>query len=252
MADSNLFYGIGLPYLKLGKKAIQGKLIVVEGADCSGRSTQVALLRSWLEANGHAVLDTGLRRSGLVGEAIDEAKKGHTLGKNTLSLLYATDLADQLENNIIPALKAGYIVLADRYIFTLMVRDLVRGADREWLKELFGFALIPDHIFYMSVDTEVLLHRALLKYGHLDYWESGMDVCLSSDMFDSFTKYQSQLKAEFDQLASEYGFDVVDGSKSAEEIQVYMREKIAGLLDGSKNSGRKAAPAARSGSPKAK
>ena len=242
MADSSLFYGIGLPYLKLSKKAIKGKLIVIEGADCSGRSTQVTMLKAWLEANGHAVLDTGLRRSGLVGEAIDEAKKGHTLGKNTLSLLYATDLADQVENNIIPALKAGFIVLADRYIFTLIVRDMVRGADRDWLKELFGFALVPDHIFYMSVDSDVLLHRALLKYGHLDYWESGMDVCLSSDMFDSFTKYQSQIKDEFDELAKEYGFDVVDGSKSAEEIHVHMRDKVTGLLSDNRKPAAKNAP----------
>jgi len=252
MADASLFYGIGLPYLKLSKKAIQGKLFVIEGADCSGRSTQVAMLKAWLEANGHAVLDTGLRRSGLVGEAIDEAKKGHTLGKNTLSLLYATDLADQLENNIIPALKAGYIVLADRYIFTLIVRDMVRGADREWLKELFGFALVPDHIFYMSVDSDVLLHRALLKYGHLDYWESGMDVCLSSDMFDSFTKYQSQLKDEFDELATEFGFDVVDGSKSAEEIHVYMRERVTGLLEDHRPSAAKKAPVTSTGKAKGK
>ena len=157
----NLYYGIGLPYLKFDRKTLQGKLIVIEGADCSGRSTQVAMLKEWLESNGHAVLDTGLRRSGLVGEAIEEAKKGHTLGKKTMSLLYATDFADQLENKIIPGMKAGYIVLADRYFFTLMVRDMIRGADKEWLKELFGFALVPDHIFYMSVDPDILLHRAL-------------------------------------------------------------------------------------------
>lgn len=227
---TNTFYGIGLPYLKLGKKSLQGKLIVIEGADCSGRSTQVAMLKAWLEANGHAVLDTGLRRSELVSAAIDEAKKGHTLGKNTLSLLYATDMADELENKIIPALKAGFIVLADRYIFTLMVRDLVRGADKEWLKELFGYALVPDYIFYMNVDPEVLLHRALLKYGHLDYWESGMDVCLSSDMFESFTKYQSALKDEFDGLATEYGFDVIDGTKSPNEIHEYMRYKMTEII----------------------
>jgi dTMP kinase len=226
----DLFYGIGLPYLKLSQKSIEGKLIVIEGADCSGRSTQVALLKSWLEANGHAVLDTGLRRSDLVSEAIDEAKKGHTLGKNTLSLLYSTDFADQLENKIIPALKAGFIVLADRYIFTLMVRDLVRGANKDQLKELFGFALVPDYIFYMNVDPEMLLHRALLKYGHLDYWESGMDVGLSSDMFESFTRYQSELKKEYDGLAGEYGFDVVDGTRSVQEIHEYMRYKVDELL----------------------
>jgi dTMP kinase len=229
MAD-NTFYGIGLPYLKLGKESLQGKLIVIEGADCSGRSTQVAMLKAWLEAGGHAVLDTGLRRSDLVSTDIDEAKKGHTLGKNTLSLLYATDMADQLENKIIPALKAGFIVLADRYVFTLMVRDLVRGADKEWLKELFSFALVPDYIFYMRVDPDALLHRALLKYGHLDYWESGMDVCLSSDMFESFSRYQGALKDEFDRLAAEYGFDVVDGAKNPVEIHEYMRSRVAEVI----------------------
>jgi dTMP kinase len=241
-----IFYGIGIPYLKLNAKSLTGKLIVVEGADCSGRSTQVAMLKAWLEAGGHAVLDTGLRRSDLVSEAIDEAKKGHTLGKNTLSLLYATDFADQLENKITPALKAGFIVLADRYIFTLMVRDLARGADKEWLKELFGFALVPDYIFYMNVDPEVLLHRALLKYGQLDYWESGMDVCLSSDMFESFIKYQNELKDAFDHLAVEYGFDVVDGSKCPDEINEYMRLKVGELLKAPKAPAvKKRAPAAK-------
>jgi len=227
---ANLYYGIGLPYLKLDRADLQGKLIIVEGADCSGRSSQIALLKVWLEANGHAVMDTGLRRSGLVGEAIEEAKQGHTLGKKTMSLLYATDLADQLENKIIPALKAGFVVLADRYIFTLMVRDLARGADKQWLKELFGFALVPDLVFYLSVEPDTLLHRALVKYGSLDYWESGMDICLSSDMFDSFRQYQAELKAEFDHLALDYGFDVIDGEKSPDEIQAYLRGKISGIL----------------------
>jgi dTMP kinase len=227
---ANQYYGIGLPYLKLDPAELQGKLIIVEGADCSGRSSQIAMLKVWLEANGHAVMDTGLRRSGLVGEAIEEAKQGHTLGKKTMSLLYATDLADQLENKIIPALKAGFVVLADRYIFTLMVRDLARGADKQWLKELFGFALVPDLVFYLSVEPDTLLHRALVKYGSLDYWESGMDICLSSDMFDSFLKYQARLKGEFDELAGEYGFGVVDGEKNPDDIQAYLREKIGEKL----------------------
>jgi dTMP kinase len=147
-----------------------------------------------------------------------------------MSLLYATDLADQLENKIIPALKAGFVVLADRYIFTLMVRDLARGADKQWLKELFGFALVPDLVFYLSVEPDTLLHRALVKYGSLDYWESGMDICLSSDMFDSFLKYQARLKGEFDELAGEYGFGVVDGEKNPDDIQAYLREKIGEIL----------------------
>ena len=142
-----LFYGKGLPYLQLNE--LPGKLIVIEGADCSGRSTQISMLKDWLETEGHAVLDTGLKRSTLIGNVIFEAKKGNILGKKTLSLLYSTDFADQLENKIIPALSAGFVVLADRYIFTLMARDFVRGASREWLMELFGFALILTWYFIL-------------------------------------------------------------------------------------------------------
>ncbi len=224
-----LFYGKGLPYLTLNN--LPGKLIVIEGPDCSGRSTHISMLRNWLEAKGHAVLDTGLKRSTLVGNVIMEAKKGNILGKTTLSLLYCTDFADQLENKIIPALSAGYIVLADRYIFTLMARDIVRGASKEWLRELFGFALIPDMIFYISVDPDILLHRAFVKYGHLDYWESGMDLYLSSDMFDSFKKYHTLLKKEYEYMSGEYNFIVVDGKESIDKVQAQFRKKIGELLE---------------------
>lgn len=224
-----IFYGKGLPYLTVND--LPGKLIVVEGPDCSGRSTHISMLKGWLESKGHAVLDTGLKRSTLVGNVIMEAKKGNILGKTTLSLLYCTDFADQLENKIIPALSAGYIVLADRYIFTLMARDFVRGAGKEWLKELFGFALKPDMIFYISTDTDILLHRAFAKYGHLDYWESGMDLYLSSDMFDSFKKYQTMLKKEYEQMAGEYNFIVLDGKESIDKVQTQFRRKMSELLE---------------------
>jgi dTMP kinase len=223
------FYGKGLPYLTLNN--FPGKLIVIEGPDCSGRSTHISLLRGWLEAKGHAVLDTGLKRSTLVGNVIMEAKKGNILGKTTLSLLYCTDFADQLENKIIPALNAGYIVLADRYIFTLMARDIVRGASKEWLRELFGFALKPDMIFYISVDPDTLLHRAFAKYGHLDYWESGMDLYLSSDMFDSFKKYHTLLKKEYENMANEYNFLVVDGKENVDKVQTQFRKMVGELLE---------------------
>lgn len=224
-----LFYGKGLPYLTLNE--FPGKLVVIEGPDCSGRSTHITMLKNWLEAKGHAVLDTGLKRSTLVGNVIMEAKKGHILGKTTQSLLYCTDFADQLENKIIPALSAGYIVLADRYIFTLMARDIVRGASKEWLRELFGFALIPDIIFYISVGPEILLHRTFANYGHLDYWESGMDLYLSSDMFDSFKKYHTLLKKEYEQMAGEYNFIVVDGKESIDKVQTQFRRKMSELLE---------------------
>jgi dTMP kinase len=224
-----LFFGKGLPYLTLDN--LPGKLIVIEGPDCSGRSTQISLLKEWLEAKGHAVLDTGLKRSTLVGNVIMEAKKGNILGKTTLSLLYSTDFADQLENKIIPALTAGYIVLADRYIFTLMARDIVRGASKEWLVKLFGFALVPDLTFYLNLEPETLLHRAFAKYGHLDYWESGMDIYLSSDMLESFKKYHALLKKEYEILANEYGFIVLNGKEGVDKIQANLRKKVAEYLE---------------------
>lgn len=228
MKDS-LFYGTGLPYLTLGD--FPGKLIVIEGPDCSGRSTHITLLKDWLEAKGHAVLNTGLKRSTLVGNVIMEAKQGNILGKTTLSLLYCTDFADQLENKIIPALSSGYIVLADRYIFTLMARDIVRGASKEWLKELFGFALIPDMIFYLNLDPDTLLHRTFAKYGHLDYWESGMDIQLSSDMFESFKKYHTLLKREYDELSAEYNFIRIHAKDSVDKVQSQLRKQISDFLE---------------------
>ncbi|MCX7920778.1 MAG: dTMP kinase [Clostridia bacterium] len=223
-----LFYEKGLPYLTLND--FPGKLIVIEGPDCSGRSTHISMLKNWLEAKGHAVLDTGLKRSTLVGNVISEAKKGNILGKTTLSLLYCTDFADQLENKIIPALSAGYIVLADRYIFTLMARDIVRGASKEWLKKLFGFALIPDMIFYLNLDPEILLHRSFAKYGRLDYWESGMDTHLSGDMFESFKKYHSLLKLEYEEMAKEYDFVNINGKDNVDKVQAQIRKRISEYL----------------------
>lgn len=223
------YYGQGLPYLKGNQ--YHGILIVVEGADCSGRSWQVKELRTWLECNGHAVLDTGLRRSNLIGDAILEAKQGNTLGKTTLSLLYATDFADQLENKILPALAAGFVVLADRYIFTLMARDLVRGASKDWLRKLFGFAPVPDMIFYLQADPQVLLYRSFEKHGYLDYWESGMDICLSGDIFESFQIYQSLLAQQYDQMAEEFHFSVLDGQESPLVVQKNMRRDIERYLE---------------------
>ncbi len=224
----NQFYGAGLPYLH--DEPYTGKLIVIEGADCSGRSTQTLLLKQWLEFNGHSVLNTGIKRSDLVSSVIDEAKEGNVLGKTTLSLLYATDFADQLENKIIPALRAGFIVLADRYVFTLMARDAIRGADPDWLEELFGFALVPDMTFYLQLPPEVLLHRHFQKRGYLDYWESGMDLSLSTDMFESFHRYQTMCNQEFDELAQEYNFITIDGTMPISDVQQILQGHINTLL----------------------
>ena len=146
-------------------------------------------------------------------------------------MFYATDFADQLENIILPALKAGFIVLADRYIYTLMARDMVRGMDEAWLKNLYGIAPVPDAVFYLSVEPEELVQRNLSKNATLDYWESGMDLGLSRDMFDSFLKYQVAMQNAFKTLQKTYGFDIVDANRSANSVTKELRKKIGALLD---------------------
>jgi len=210
------FYGHGIPGVDLER--LTGKLIVIEGADGSGRSSQITRLVQWLEGNGHATRQIGLKRSTLVSEELNRAQQGNILSRTTLSLFYATDFADQLENTILPALKSGFIALADRYIYTLMARDLVRGMDEEWLKKLYGIALVPDAVFYLNVSPEQLVQRNFAKTHALDYWESGMDLGLSRDMFDSFLKYQELMARQFRRLQTSYGFTIVDGNRSPDEI----------------------------------
>src|SRR5271168_355230 len=194
------FYGHGIPRVKCAELA--GKLIVVEGADGSGRSTQIARLVDWLETSGHATVQVGLKRSSLVSSELEKAQHGNILSRTTLSLFYATDFADQLDNIILPSLKAGFIVLADRYIYTLMVRDMVRGMDEAWLKNLYGIALEPDVVFYLNVQPQELIERNFAKNAALDYWESGMDLGLSRDLFDSFMTYQAAMQNTFKRLQS--------------------------------------------------
>jgi dTMP kinase len=222
------FYGHGIPGVDLDRLA--GRLIAVEGADGSGRSTQIAMLVEWLEGGGHATVQVGLKRSTLVSEELERAQEGNILSRSTLSLFYATDFADQLENIILPALKSGFIVLADRYIYTLMARDMVRGMDEAWLKNLYGIALEPDAVFYLNVAPEELVQRSFAKNTALDYWESGMDLGLSRDMFDSFMKYQSTVQQIFRRLQATYGFTIVDGMRSADVINADLRKKISAVL----------------------
>ena len=224
------FYGYGIPGVKLDE--LVGKLIVVEGADGSGRSTQIAQLVNWLETSGHATVQVGLKRSSLVSEELERAQEGNILSRTTLSLFYATDFADQLENIILPALKAGFIVLADRYVYTLMARDMVRGMDEAWLKNLYGIAPIPDAVFYLAVEAEELVQRNLSKKATLDYWESGMDLGLSRDMFDSFVQYQNAMQSAFRQLQKTYGFNIVDGNRPVDAINGELQKKITAVLAG--------------------
>ncbi len=224
------FYGHGIPGVDPEK--LTGKLIVVEGADCSGRSTQIDRLVDWLEGSGHATVQVGLKLSSLVSAELDKAKQGNILSRITLSLFYATDFADQLENTIIPALKAGAMVLADRYIYTLMARDMVRGMDEAWLKNIYGIALVPDAVFYLGVSPEQLVQRNFAKNSALDYWESGIDLGLARDWFDSFLKYQRLMEQQFRRLQMIYGFTTVDGYRSIEAINNDLRKRIEALLLG--------------------
>jgi dTMP kinase len=224
------FYGDGIPGVDLEKLA--GKLIVIEGADGSGRSTQINRLEGWLEGAGHAAVQVGLKRSTLVSEELDRAQHGNVLSRTTLSLFYATDFADQLENVILPALRAGSIVLADRYIYTLMARDLVRGMDEDWLKNLYGIALVPDAVFYLNVSPEELVQRTFQKKVVLDYWESGMDLGLSRDMFDSFLKYQTLVEEQFRRLQATYGFTIINGHRPVDVIFSELQERIEAVLAG--------------------
>ncbi len=227
---SRRFYGHGVPGVDLGQLA--GKLIVVEGSDGSGRSTQIAKLVEWLEGNGHATVQVGLSRSTLVSEELEQAKQGNILSHTTMSLFYATDFADQLENIILPALRAGFMVLADRYIYTLMVRDIVRGADEEWLRNLYGIAPVPDVVFYLNVTPEELVQRNFAKKHTLDYWESGMDLGLSRDLFDSFLKYQSMVAKEYKRLQATYGFTIIDANRTPDEINQELQKKTEAVLAG--------------------
>jgi dTMP kinase len=223
------YYGHGISYLE--DTGIKGRLIVIEGPDASGRSTQITMITSHLEANGHAVVNTGLRRSELIGEGILEAKRNLMLGKRTLSLFYAADFADQLENKIIPALHAGYIVLADRYIYTLMARDAVRGISRRWSHNLFGFAVKPDLVYYLDVDPNELVHRVFQKNSSLDYYESGADLRLSEDMLESFIKYQRLIGKEFQRMQKQYGIVPINGNRTVVEINSELQDRIIKTID---------------------
>ncbi|HMH43069.1 MAG TPA: hypothetical protein VK557_06275 [Pyrinomonadaceae bacterium] len=224
------FYGTALPSIDI--EPYPGKLIVIEGTDGVGRSTHVALLRTWLESIGYAVLDTGMTRSVLAGRGIKDARSGHTLGRLTMQLYYATDFADRLESQILPALHAGFIVLTDRYIYSAIARAVVRGADPNWIRSIYGIALVPDAILYLRVQSaEELASRVLASGRGFDYWESGMDLGLGDDYYDSFVVYQKLLLKEFDRMKGEYNFQVVDASRPVKRVATTLRGSIKRLIE---------------------
>jgi dTMP kinase len=222
------YYGQGIPYLPIDE--YPGKLIAIEGTDGVGRTTQVQLLREWLEVKGYGVVETGWTRSPLMQPTIEIAKSSNTLNKLTFVLLYATDFADRLEKEIIPALKAGFVVLSDRYIFSALARAGVRGVDRMWLRSLYGFAIAPHLVFYLKVDVDTLIGRVLEARG-MDFWESGMDLKTGDDIYDSFRAYQNKLLREYSSMADEFHFRNVDARRSVDRIQEELRRQVGAFLE---------------------
>ncbi len=216
--------------LGFGENSMPGRLIVIEGTDGVGRSTQIALLKEWLETEGYAVLDTGFRRSELTGDGIDRAMRGNTLDHMTLSLFYATDFWDRLEKSIIPALRAGKVALVDRYIYSIIARARVRGVPARWLDDVLEFALVPDQVFYMEIDVDHLLPR-VLSSRELDHWESGEDFLRESDRHASFVRYQDSLLREFGNLADQYGFETVDARRSVREVFETLQQRVMTTLE---------------------
>src|SRR5436305_3566062 len=221
------FYNV--PLARVDTSELQGQLIVIEGPDAVGRTTQITQLRQWLEQEGHAVLDTGMARSALAGKGIKEAKGGKTLGPITMTLFYTTDFADRLENEIVPALRAGFVVLIDRYIFSLMARAIARGEDRRWIDQVTGFGLAPHAVYYLRAEVDQLVSRVVLGRGAFDYWESGMDLRFGADMYESFVRYQKRLIKALDSMVEPYDFTVIDAGQPIDKIFRELQRRIGRL-----------------------
>ena len=230
------FYNEPLPGVDTSE--LHGKLIVIEGPDAVGRSTQVTALKTWLEQEGHAVLDTGMARSALAGKGIQHAKEGNTLGAVTMTLYYVTDFADRLENEIIPALRAGFVVITDRYIFSMMARAIARHEDPAWIRHVTGFGLVPHAIYYLRAEVKDLVSRVVLGRGQFDYWESGMDFRFGEDMYESFIRYQKRLIRALDNMAKVYDFITLDARRPPavilDELQRHIRKLNLTTVNGSK------------------
>lgn len=209
-----------------------GKLIIVEGIDGSGKSTQLLLLKKWLESKGYNVFFTEWNSSELVRETTKKGKKSKTLTPTTFSLLHATDFASRLYHQILPPLKAGMIVLADRYAYTAFARDAVRGVSRTWVRQLYDFAIRPDMAFYFKVPIDVAIDRLLGgTRAQIKFYEAGMDMGLSPDITESFRIFQSRILAEYDKIVEEYGLIVMDATKDIETQQTEMRALVSKALE---------------------
>ena len=217
-----------IPY---GRHRFPGKLFVVEGTDGSGKSTQLALLYQWLKAEGYPVFFSEWNSSPLVKNTTRRAKKRHLFTPATFSLLHATDFADRTERDIIPPLKAGAIVLADRYIYTAFARDVARGCNKAWVREVYKFAVKPTIAFYFRAPLEVAIDRITSGRPHLKYYEAGLDMGWSDNPEESFTMFQGNILQEYDNMVSEFGLTLIDATRSIEEQQREMRQLVESHLE---------------------
>jgi len=222
-------------YAKSPSHPYPGKLIIVEGIDGSGKSTQLLLLHKWLESKGHKVFFIVFNSSDLVKDTTKRGKKTKSLTPTTFSLLHATDFASRLYHHILPPLKAGMLVLADRYMYTAFARDVVRGVSRDWVRKLYAFAIKPDMAFYYKIPIETAISRLLRgTRGQFKYYEAGMDMNLSPDVTESFRMFQSQILAEYDKIVDEFGLLTMDATQDIEAQQEHMRALVDDALRGYK------------------
>ena len=213
------------------KRNYTGKLIAVEGLDGSGKSTQIYLVKRWLELEGYRVFFTQWNSSILVKKSTTKGKTSQLLTPTTFSLIHATDFADRYERQILPLLRAGYIVLADRYIFTALARDAVRGVDRDWVTELYSFAVHPDITFYFRVPLEISLNRILEGRPALKYHEAGLDMGWSTDPYESFRIFQGKVNAEYETMREQCGFTLIDATEEIHIQQAKVRQIIREKID---------------------
>jgi len=208
-----------------------GRLIAVEGLDGSGKSTQIYLLKRWLELQGLKVFFSEWNSSALVKNATSKGKKQELLSPNTFSLIHATDFADRYERQLVPLLRAGYLVLCDRYIFTAFGRDTVRGCPPEWVRGLYAFAALPDLVFFFKASLEVSLQRILEGRPQLKYFEAGMDLHLSTDPYESFRIFQGRILEEYLAMSTEFNFLVIDANGPIEAQQTIVRDLVAAKVE---------------------
>jgi len=219
-----------------GKDRFPGRLFIVEGIDGSGKSTQLALLQKWLESEGYGTFFSEWNSSALVRDVTRRGKKKHMLTPMTFSLIHATDFADRTEQHIVPPLKAGALVLADRYVYTAFARDVARGVDRAWVRNLYRFAVKPTIAFYFRISVDEAMKRIVGGRDAISYYEAGMDRQLSSDVEDSFRLFQGAIIDEYDRMVNEFGLVVIDASHSIEDQQAQMRQIVTKALTGARKN----------------